>query len=175
MSFSAINRVKRFYVFNAAFSVFAVCIPLFFISCVREPTLSVKSINPHHLLEDKGMLYTLKGTGFSHSTRIYLNVRAFCGSSLEKLPDYSPKEVAEDGTWLSVYIRLYGNLPREHACLTLIDGDRVSTPYEIPVQSNYKEICDLVDSLSLEELIGQTLMVGFDALENDIQISNRGL
>lgn len=145
------------------------------ISCSWESTLRVESIEPKEISECKGRIYTLKGAGFSDSVQIHLDVRAFCGSNPRIEPDYRPLKVAKDGTSLEIFIRPYGHLARNHVNITVIDGEKESTLYKIPVNTCNAEINQLVESLTLEELIGQTLMVGFDALEDDVRISNQGL
>ena len=175
LSLSTFSAIWKLSAFIACFRTATVCLPLLFLGCAEKPTLRVESIEPPELLLGSGRLYTLKGAGFSNSTRIYLNIRVFCGSNPRTAPDYGPESVAEDGTWLKVFIRPYEQLAHENVALTVIDGKRESTLSKVPVYSYYGEIRRLVKSFTLKELIGQTLMVGFDALEDDVQISNQGL
>lgn len=134
----------------------------------------VDSIEPAELVPGIGRYYTVRGLGFSEASEVCLDIPAFVGSSDNGDSNHRPQAGETSESELKVFIRPFGGATT--ATANLVVGDNgVFARKSIPVRSPATRIANLTEQMSIEELIGQTLIVGFDALDDDVSVSNEGL
>lgn len=95
--------------------------------------VSIRSMEPGSLSKKKVQLHKIIGSGFTEDTAIYVGAPAFVGNHPSRNPNSTPVRVADDGTWLTVYIRVGSQYARDSADVIVKNPDGSKSSKSFPV------------------------------------------
>jgi serine/threonine protein kinase len=96
--------------------------------------LTLTSIDPAGIVENKSQLYRLNGSGFSANTTVHTDVPSSIGSRQGQNSDYHPVAVAPNGSWLAIYIMLPPPAGRNTVRVIVKNPGSAEAALDVPIQ-----------------------------------------